>query len=465
MTSDTQQYDIAKIRQLLLAAFTAEDLRRFCYYRPTFRPIVDELSPSHGLAAMVDKVIAYCETHLLLDELLAGVREVNPRQYARFEPQLRRSTHRPPASTTPVPGPMPTHPPRTEEIERYVDFDLHITSTGQATAKSDQGEASAAIPVEVPSTIQQSLPQIEANVADSQRLKDFGRALYDWLFPGPIHTHFQVTEAVARNQGAKVRIRLRVEAQEIASLPLEFMCREVGGYLAVNPDTVLSRYLQLPLPSSSVRPREGPLHMLAIVADVPGLPRLDPEEWEGILRTALANQLDGGQMTLRMVKRATRREIRTALLEQKPHIVQFLGHGYYESGKGHLALLDGDTGRIWSVDDEQFAGIFMGFDDHLGLVCLAACESAASDDPQGFGGIAPKLVEQGVPAVMAMQYKVRISVAKLLLEEFYTAVAARKPLDWATQLARNQVALQFGYDDREFGTPVLYMRARDGDVF
>ena len=30
MTNDTQSYNIAAIRELLLAAFTAEELRRFC---------------------------------------------------------------------------------------------------------------------------------------------------------------------------------------------------------------------------------------------------------------------------------------------------------------------------------------------------------------------------------------------------------------------------------------------------
>ena len=38
-----------------------------------------------------------------------------------------------------------------------------------------------------------------------------------------------------------------------------------------------------------------------------------------------------------------------------------------------------------------------------GLVCLATCESARSDDPQGFLGIAPQLVQRGLPTVVAMQ--------------------------------------------------------------
>ena len=40
MSNEAQSYDTATIRQLLLAAFTSEELRRFCYDRPTFRPIL-----------------------------------------------------------------------------------------------------------------------------------------------------------------------------------------------------------------------------------------------------------------------------------------------------------------------------------------------------------------------------------------------------------------------------------------
>ncbi len=302
--------------------------------------------------------------------------------------------------------------------------------------------------------------------ADADLLKEVGQASYDWLFPGPIHTHFQQTEAVARRDNIKMRLRLRIEAEEIASLPLEFLYREIGGYyIAVNPDTVLSRYVNLPMPPGYVRRREWPLHMLTIIADPTDQTRLPPDEWEAIIQEALAEPLASGQMTLQTVKRATRKEIRNALLQQKPDIIQFVGHGIYKDGKGYLALVDDKTDKTWLLDDERFANLYMGHDDNLGLISLATCGSAKSDDPQGFLGIAPKLVQRGVPAVLSMQYKVLIKTAKVFLEDFYTAVAARKPIDWATQSARNAVSQELGLDNREFATPVLYMRAKDGNVF
>lgn len=92
---------IAAIEGLLLAAFTPEDLRRFCRDRPDFRPIVARFGPGQGLYDMVDRVIDHCQTQLMWDELLAEVAQANPRQYARFEPHLHGYN---------IDDPLGTHP-------------------------------------------------------------------------------------------------------------------------------------------------------------------------------------------------------------------------------------------------------------------------------------------------------------------------------------------------------------------
>ena len=83
-----QVYNTAAIRRLLLAAFTAEELTRFCYDRPDLRPIVDRFGPNQGLDDRVDEVIKYCDNHLIFPELLAELKQHTPRQYARFEDEL-----------------------------------------------------------------------------------------------------------------------------------------------------------------------------------------------------------------------------------------------------------------------------------------------------------------------------------------------------------------------------------------
>lgn len=97
------QYDLGAIRELLLAAFSPEELRRFCQDRPLFRPIVNRFGPGSALQDMTDHIINYCETNLLFEGLLAEVAKLNPRQYARFEPDLLSSATATPANKEELP--------------------------------------------------------------------------------------------------------------------------------------------------------------------------------------------------------------------------------------------------------------------------------------------------------------------------------------------------------------------------
>jgi len=353
------------------------------------------------------------------------------------------------------------------KMTEYVDFELHIEPNGHARAHSDEGDRVAQISLSMPTNVELTLGLIEeARFVKEKLLKDFGKQLYEIIFPAPIHTHFNQTEAVAREKEQMTRIRLTIEPDNLASLPWEFMYRDEGGYfLATNPKTVLARYLNLPLPQRRVRRREESLHLLTIIADPSDQTRLDPDEWENIILKTLDVPIKQKQLTTQVVKRATFKNIRNALLQQAPDIIQFVGHGIYKDGKGYLAMVDDKTNRTWKVDDERFASMMQGFDSQLGLVSLATCESAKSDSQQGFLGIAPKIVRLGVPAVVAMQYEVLIETAEIFLENFYTSVAARKPVDWAVQWARKAISIEMGLDNREFATPVLYMRAKNGKIF
>lgn len=347
----------------------------------------------------------------------------------------------------------------------YVDFKLHIEKDGHIKAESeDEGEAKATISTQIPDFIQETVNAIENNQIDEEKLKQFGDLLYDWIFPSEIKINFERTEAGADKKGAMVRLRLKIDEESIAHLPLEFIHLHTGNYfLATNPKRVLSRYLEFESPKKQVCSHKPPFHMLAIIADPNDKPRLNPDDWEVLIKSALEQPLGSGKMTLQTVKRATRNEISKALLNHKPDIVQFIGHGSYLNGKGYLDLVDEETDGTWRCDDESFADVFMGFDP--GLISLATCESARTDDAQGFLGIAPQLVQRGIPAVVAMQYKVKVKTAKTFLTAFYQALASGKPVDWATQDARKQIKIAYGSNNREFGTPVLYMRAKDGHVF
>jgi CHAT domain-containing protein len=219
------------------------------------------------------------------------------------------------------------------------------------------------------------------------------------------------------------------------------------------------------MPQKKIRQFADPLRILIIISNPKDQYPLDPDKWEEIILESIASGSKNDQMVIRSIKCATFENISDTLLKFNPDILQFVGHGTYSNNTGYLALVNKDQSGTWLVDDASFADIFLGHDSRLGLVCLASCDSAKSESPQNFLGVAPKLVQRGIPAVVAMQYPILISSAGIFLENFYKALAARKPIDWAVQHGRNSLAINVGRGKRDFATPVLYMRAKDGKVF
>jgi tetratricopeptide (TPR) repeat protein len=72
-------------------------------------------------------------------------------------------------------------------------------------------------------------------------------------------------------------------------------------------------------------------------------------------------------------------------------------------------------------------------------------------------------VQQGIPAVIAMQFEVTDEAAICFTREFYAAIASGYPVDAA--LAESRKAIFAEVSEIEWGTPVLYMRSPDGKVF
>ena len=94
---------------------------------------------------------------------------------------------------------------------------------------------------------------------------------------------------------------------------------------------------------------------------------------------------------------------------------------------------------------------------------LNSCEGARTSRLDPFAGSAQSLVQQGIPAVVAMQFEISDEVAIVIAHEFYAALAAGYPVDAA--LAEARKAAFTGGSSAEWGIPVLYLRAADGRIF
>lgn len=104
------------------------------------------------------------------------------------------------------------------------------------------------------------------------------------------------------------------------------------------------------------------------------------------------------------------------------------------------------------------------------LAVLGACNGATRDAGGSWTGVAPALVKEKIPAVVAMQFKVGDRAAISFMLTFYARVLDGYPVDQAVSEARRQIYRNPGPQGdwatiRDWGTPVLYLRSPDGILF
>lgn len=288
---------------------------------------------------------------------------------------------------------------------------------------------------------------IEPNVA---LRKEFGEILFNALFNDVIRDRWSFSVGGAEG----LRIRLDIQAPELAMLPWELMYHEDIGFLSTATNFVLSRYLRvLELPQQRI---EDKVRVLLVAQSPQGLPEILAEEFDQ-LQVAIAETGDAVELTVLENKPIA--ELQQALERQNYHILHFLGHGI----GGSLALTNPD-GQLHRIEDDQFAQLLQGRHS-VKLVVLNACSSGQHDGNRLFSGVGPALVKKRLPAVIAMQYPaVNLSTAANFSRQFYAALANGYPIDLAVNQARNFLSAGDLLDGRDWSTPILYVGTRRGEM-
>lgn len=359
---------------------------------------------------------------------------------------------------------------------QYLDFDLDINRVGDAyhveVTHSPAGAASGdfALPfseLELENFLlklggaRQSVRRIESSQMDVA--KQFGGRLYDTVFTKGVGDCLTRSLTFAQDHNEGLRVRLHLDgAPTLAALPWEFLYNSSGNsFLTLSADTPIVRYLDIqetldPLP---VTP---PLRILAMIANAPDYPQLAVEqEWQN-LQKALADPIRRGAVQLERLEIASLAALQSKLQTNQYHILHFVSHGSFDehAQDGELVLQD-PTGRGKRVS-AQTLGYLLHDQKSLRLVVLNACEGARSSPTDPFGGVAQTLVQQGIPAVIAMQFEISDGAAALFAGAFYQAIASGYPVDAALAEARKSMMTD---DTQEWGTPVLFLRAPDGKIF
>jgi hypothetical protein len=309
---------------------------------------------------------------------------------------------------------------------------------------------------------------VEADpTAPTERLDPqvFGAALFTALFHGPVEQVLRRSLALVEQQQQGLRLRLRLdEAPELAALPWEYLYDPVNRrYLALSDQTPIVRYLALPQAEVPLAVT-GPLRLLVLTADVKDYAKLNIAAEEARLRTALGALEQRGEVAVTWLPNGTLSALRQALRRDPVHIFHFIGHGWFTDHEENGLLLADEEGNGLKVSAETL-GINLQNQRSLRLAFLNACEGArlAGTAGEPFAGVAQHLVQQGLPAVIAMQFPVTDQAAIELTREFYTAIADRYPVDRALTQAR--IAIRSQESVMEWGTPVLFLRAADGRLW
>ncbi|MGB3640791.1 MAG: AAA-like domain-containing protein [Rivularia sp. (in: cyanobacteria)] len=347
-------------------------------------------------------------------------------------------------------------------VMNYQDFQILVDNNNNIRASSQQGEVSGELRWER-NQIKLSLQLIDSAQTNSELFKALGSQLYQALFPDKINARFHATIAAAQANQESIRLRLIFESPELASLPWEFLYDEdTNTFLGNNTETVVSRYIDVPLQKRDIKAASLPLKVLLVISTPTNLASLDAAGEEKLIRSALAKHIEAGNIELDVLQAATIGNINQKLREKPYNVFHFTGHGVFDNNKGSIALVDNNN-KSKLLNDESFANFFLG-DRHVDLVILNSCQGATVSSSQAMSGTAPNLVRRGIPAVVAMQYTILDSTAKLFTDEFYRTLALGYPVDAAIQSTRNAISMEVGLDKRDFATPVLFMRAKDGII-
>lgn len=318
----------------------------------------------------------------------------------------------------------------------------------------------------------------ESHVPDKPPLTpySFGTLLYNAVFAAtPVGVCLQSSIELARQQGAGLRIRLRLtDAPELAALPWEYLFDgDNRRFFAHSAQTPIVRYLDVAQAESTLR-IERPLRILVILSDPKDVaPRLQVEREWNRMQEALSLLLASGAVTVTRLPTATLAVLQNTLRQNAYHVLHFIGHGWFTETQAEgitpsIALPAGLLFENAQGNSEQVTADKLGvlLHDHsatLRLAFLNSCEGARTGSANAFSGTAQYLVQQNIPAVIAMQFPISDLAAINLAQAFYRALADGYPVDAA--LAEGRKALFVLGSVIEWGTPVLFSRSADNQLF
>jgi len=186
---------------------------------------------------------------------------------------------------------------------------------------------------------------------------------------------------------------------------------------------------------------------ILILTANPNIPDYDPLRLDAEVRrieeaVQRSRHRDRFQVATKLAVRTT--DLRRALLDHRPQIVHFSGHGTGEKG----LVLENDAGKMQLVSTEALAGLLGSFETGaIECVLLNACYSE----------VQATAIHQFVDCVIGMNQPIGDAAAVRFAEGFYDALGAGSDYEEAYKIGCSAIALE---GSSEYSTPVLKNRKR-----
>jgi hypothetical protein len=297
---------------------------------------------------------------------------------------------------------------------------------------------------------------------ETRAIKSFGERLYRALFHDDLRVSLErsLSEAAAMDSGLRLRLRLS-DVPELAELPWEFLYdKSRNRFVCLSDRTPLVRFLEVPDPPRPLRV-SPPLRVLVMISSPrdPHLAQLDVEQEWAKLQGVLGTLEQAGLVRLERLEAATLAALRQRLRRDDWHVFHFIGHGGFDTqAQDGLLVLEDSAGSSRLVT-AQTLGVPLHNHDPLRLVVLNACEGARSNPTDPFAGTAQTLIQQGIPAVVAMQFEITDAAAIAFTSEMYAAVADGAVVELAFILTSGTtLEAQLFAPESKFATPHVVLK-------
>ena len=310
-------------------------------------------------------------------------------------------------------------------------------------------------------------PSLNSSVNNSKNKElkplQIGKNLYDSFFIEQVHEEFQksIDRAKDRSEG-RLRIFLNLtEAPELINLPWEYLNRD-GFFYSLNKKFPIIRTLNTKQIQKKILV-DSSLNILVVVSMPKDVFQLNSSKEVELINKSFSDLKKSQRVKVDFLENATFDSLQDKLRDKAYHVIHYIGHSDFDEINKHGIISFEDESGNNKNTKANLLKFLLSNQSSIRLVILNSCEGSKTSELNPFSGTAQTLLKAGIPAIIAMQYKISDTAAIKFSKIFYDALVDNYSVDSAITEAR--VSLCNLSKDSEWGTPTLYMGVQNSVLF